>query len=127
MSFYRLLYPLWLDADVALCGACRTVLQEPLNKGNVVAVVFVNLCCVPLAEAVGADALIAKVVADNGKLLLYGALCDWEDTLIALDGVSQTVVFYVLSNHKGDSENSALLQQDARPHPPHRQGPQRIS
>jgi len=108
MSFYCLLYPMRLDADVALCGACGTVLQEPLNKGDVIAIVFVYLCCVPFAEAVSADALIAKVVADNGKLFLYGALCDGEDSLIALDGVSQTVVFYVLSNHKGDSENSAL-------------------
>ena len=69
MPFYRLLYPLRLDADVALYGRCGTVLQEPLNKGNIIAVVFVYLCCIPLAEAVGADAIIAKVVADNGKLL----------------------------------------------------------
>jgi len=108
MSFDCFFYPLRLNTDVALRGRCGTVLQEPLNKGNVIAVVLVNLCCVPLAEAVSADAFIAKVVADNGKLLLYGAFRDGEDTLIALDGVSQTVVFYVLSNHKGDSENSAL-------------------
>ena len=127
VSLYCLLYPLRLDADVALCGACGTVLQDPLNKRNVIAVVLVNLRCVPLAEAVSAYAFIAKVVTDNCKLLLYCPLRDGEDSLVTLDGVSQTVVFYVLSNHKRDSENSALLQQDARPHPPHRQGPQRIS
>ena len=108
MSFNCPFYPLRFDADVPLCNGCGTVLQEPLNKGDVIAIVLIDFCCVPLAEAVGADTLISKVVADNGELLLYCPLCDGEDMLIALDGVSQTVVFYVLSNHKGDSENSAL-------------------
>ena len=40
--------PLWLDADVTLCGGGTAVLQEPLDKGNVIAVrlvdwVFLNL------------------------------------------------------------------------------------
>lgn len=51
--------------DVDVCYGCRAVLQEPLNKGNVIAVVLVYLRCVPLAEAVSAYAFIAKVVANN--------------------------------------------------------------
>ena len=58
MSFDCLLYSLRLDADVALRGRCGTVLQEPLNKGDVIVIVFVYLCCVPFAEAVGAATLI---------------------------------------------------------------------
>jgi len=52
------------------------MLKQPLNQRNIVSVSLVNLRGIPLAEAVGADTLIAKVVADNGKLLLYGALCE---------------------------------------------------
>lgn len=108
MSFYCLFYPLRLDADVPLGHSGRTVLQEPLNKGNVIAVVFVYLGCIPLAEAVGADALISKVVADNGKLLLYCPLCDGENQVFALYPIPQAVVFYVLLYDKGHSENAAL-------------------
>jgi len=58
MPFNRLFYPLRLDADVALCDGGGAVLQKPLNKGNVEAVVLVNLRRIPFAEAVSADALI---------------------------------------------------------------------
>ena len=108
MSLNCLLYPLRLNADVPLSHRRRTVLQESLNKGNIVAVVFVDFRCIPLAEAVSADALIAKVVADNGKLLLYGALCDGENQVFALYPIAQAVVFYVLLYDEGHSENSAL-------------------
>ena len=73
MSFNRLFDPLRLDADIPLRDGGGTVLQQPLDKGNVEAVVPVNLRRVPFAEAVGADALKAQVIADNGKLLLDGA------------------------------------------------------
>ena len=46
------------------------MLQKALHKGIIKAVVLVNLRRVPFAEAVGADALIAQVFADDGKLLL---------------------------------------------------------
>ena len=62
--------PFRLDADIALCGACAAVLQEPLHKGNVVAVAVVYLGCVPLAKAVGADAIIPKGLFLS--LWLYG-------------------------------------------------------
>ena len=48
-----------LDADVTLCDRSRAMLQEPLDKRNVVAVVFVNFGGVPLSKAVGADVFIA--------------------------------------------------------------------
>ena len=49
-----------LDADVFLRGRRTAVLQEPLDKGNVAAVVLVDLRGVPLAKAAGADAIIPK-------------------------------------------------------------------
>ena len=59
MSFDCLLYPLRLNPYIPLRHGGGAVLQEPLDKGNVIAVLLVNLSRVPLAEAVGADALIA--------------------------------------------------------------------
>lgn len=108
MSFYRLLYPLWLDADVALRGACGTVLQEPLYKGNVIAIVLVDFCCVPLAEAVGADAVKAEIITDDGELLLYCSFRDWENQVILFYSITETVVFYVLLDHERDGEDASL-------------------
>ncbi len=73
MPLNRLFDPLRLDADVSLCDCGGAVLQEPLDKGNVIAICLVNLCGVPLAEAVGADAMIAQIVTDDRKLLLDGS------------------------------------------------------
>ena len=84
MSLYCLFYPLRFNADVPLGHGCGTVLYEPLYKGNVIAIVFVYLGCIPFAEAVSADAFITKVVAYNGKLLLYCPLCDGENQVFAL-------------------------------------------
>ena len=76
MVLNRLLYALRFDANVALGGGGGAVLQKPLDEGDVIAVVLVNLRGIPLAEAVGADALMAQVVANDCQLLLYGPLCD---------------------------------------------------
>ena len=59
MSFDCLLYPLRLNPYIPLRHGGGAVLQEPLDKGDIESAVFVNLRCIPLAEAVGADALIA--------------------------------------------------------------------
>ena len=60
MTLYRLLYPLRLNADVSLRHGDGTVLQEPPDKGNVIAVLDIYICGVKLAEAMCADALIAQ-------------------------------------------------------------------
>ena len=36
----RLLYPLRFDPNISLRDGCGTVLQEPLDKGNVIAVIL---------------------------------------------------------------------------------------
>ena len=48
---------LGFDANVTLCDGGGTVLQESLDKSNVIPAGFVNLGGVPFTEAVGADAL----------------------------------------------------------------------
>lgn len=47
------------------------MLQQPLYQRNVKAAVLVDFRCVPLAKVVGADTLIAKVIAHNGKIGLF--------------------------------------------------------
>ena len=106
MSLYCRFDPLRLDADVSLGGGGGTVLQKPLDKGNVVAVSFVDFRSIPLAETVGADALKPQVVTNDGKLLLNRALCDREDQVLFADAISQTVVLDVLSDDQGNSEDT---------------------
>ena len=105
MSFNRLLDPLRFDADVALRDGCAAVLQQTLDKGNVEAVVLVNLRGVPLAEAVSADALIAEVVTDAGKDLLNFPRRDGENQITVSDAISQAVILDVLLNHERDRED----------------------
>ena len=44
-----------LNSDIPLRSSCAAMLQQPLHKRNIVAVVLIYLRSVPLAEAVGAD------------------------------------------------------------------------
>ena len=57
MSLNRLFYPLRLNADVTLGDGGGAVLQESLDKGDVIAVGLVDFRSIPLAETVSADAL----------------------------------------------------------------------
>ena len=83
-------------------------MEESLDKGNIVAVVLINLRGVPLAEAVSGYTLIAQIVTGNRKLLLYGPLCEREHGFAAADALAQTVVFHVLLNNQRDREHPAL-------------------
>lgn len=108
MALNRLLDPLRLDADVALGDGGGAVLQEPLDEGDVVAVVLVDLCGVPFAEAVGADAFVAQIVTDDGELLLDRSGGHREDQVIAAYSVAQTIVFDVLLDDQRDSKDTLL-------------------
>ena len=89
MILYRLFNFLRLDTDIPLRGSCAAMLKEPLHKCYIVAIGIVDLRCVPFAEAVGADTLIAQIVAYNPKLFLYCPFCDWENQVIAPDAAAQ--------------------------------------
>ena len=108
MILNRLFDPLWLDADVTLRGGGTAVLQEPLHQGNIVAVGLVDLRCVPFAKTVGADALVTQIVADDPQLFLNCSFCNWENGFRFGDAVSQTVIFDVLLNDKGNCKDSAF-------------------
>ena len=60
------------------------MLKEPLHQRYVKSVGIVDFGCVPLAEAVGTDTLIAQIVTYNPKLLLYCPFCDRENQLLLL-------------------------------------------
>lgn len=70
MVLNRLFDSLWLDANITLCGGGTAVLQEPLDKGDVITVGLVDFCCVPFAKTVGADSLETQIVIDNRQLFL---------------------------------------------------------
>lgn len=74
MVLNRLFYSLRLHSDIPLGYCGGAVLQEPLDEGYVAAVGLVYLRSVPLAEAMRAYTVIAQIVADDFKLLLYRAL-----------------------------------------------------
>lgn len=82
--------------------------QQPLNKRDIVTVGLIDFGRIPFPEAVSADALIAKIIADKRKLLLNGPLRDREDKLIRLDASAQTEVLNVLLDDKRHGEGSAL-------------------
>ena len=84
MSLNRLFYPLRLNADVTLGDGGGAVLQESLDKGNVIPAVLVDLGSIPLPEAVSADALKTQIVTDDGKLLLNRPFCNGEDQILFL-------------------------------------------
>lgn len=88
MAFYGSLNTLRFDADVALGGRRAAMLEQPLHEGNVVPVVFVNLRREPFPEAMGADTLVAQIIAYDAELLLNCPFCYWKDDVLASDTVS---------------------------------------
>lgn len=84
------------------------MLQQPLNKRDIVTVGLIDFGRIPFPEAVRTDALIAEIIADKRKLLLYGPLRDGEDKLIRLYAAAQTEVLNVLLDDKRNGEGSAL-------------------
>ena len=108
MVLNGLLDSLRFYADIPLCGGGAAVLQEALYQDNVIAIGLVDLCGVPLAEAVGADTVIAQVIADDMQLLLDRALCDGEYNLLASNPMTQAVILNVLVKHQRHSEDPAL-------------------
>ena len=76
------------------------MLQKALHKGDVIAIIAVDLCRIPFAEAVGADPLIAQVITDASKDLLHFPCRDGEDQIEMLDAVAQAVILNVLLDYK---------------------------
>ena len=53
-----------------------------------------------------ADALIAQIITDKGKLLLYGPCGQGKHQLIATYAVAQAEILNILIDNKGNSENT---------------------
>ena len=100
--------PLRLNANIALSNSGGGMLQQTLDKGNIIPVVLVDLGGIPLPEAVGADALIAQIIAYDFQFLLYCSCGEGEDELVSANAISQAVVFDVLGDDERDSEHSAF-------------------
>ena len=65
MVFDSLLYLPLLDSYVSLCDCGAAMLQEMLDKGNVIATVLVNLGGIKFSEGVCPYILDAKVITDD--------------------------------------------------------------
>lgn len=86
------------------------MLQELLDKDNIVAVVVVNLCCVELAEAVRADILAVPQVGANAlQPFLYSSLSDGEYPCLGSDIVVEAIAADELIKGKGHSKGSGFL------------------
>ena len=111
---------LGLDADVALGDGGGAVLEQLLDKDDITAVGLVDLRGVPLPEAVGADVLIAQIVAHQPQLFLDGTLCDGKHPFVPADSVAEAVIFHVLPNHQRNGERpcfAGFLLRDLQPEP----------
>ena len=84
------------------------MLQKPLNKGYVVAIGLVYLRGVPLAKAVGADPLIAQIIAHDMELLLNGSLSNGKYQGVSIYTIPQAIILYVLLDNQWNSEHPAL-------------------
>ena len=73
---------LLLDPNVSLCDGSGRVLQELLDKGDIVVAVLVDFRSVELAEAVGADTEDPQIVTDQLQLLLDSTGSHREDEII---------------------------------------------
>lgn len=85
------------DTDVAPGDVRGRVLKKVLNEDDVMARLVVDVSGVPLAEAVGADVLIAEIVADELEVVLYLPNRDGEQKvsvgqLVALGVVAEEIV-----------------------------------
>ena len=117
MSLNCLLDPLGLQTDITLRDRRTAVLQKPLHERDVVSVVLVNFCRVPLSEAVSADPVITQISANKLYLLLDSSFRDRKYQIGGLDAISQAVVFYVLLNDEGNGKDpvfSCLLLHDVQ-------------
>ena len=64
MTADGLFHALIADPDVSARYGSGGMLQKLLNKHDVMPVVVVDVCGVPLAERVGADVFVAEHIAD---------------------------------------------------------------
>ena len=99
---------LLLDADIPLGNGGGGMLQELLDKGNIVVAVLVDFRSVEFAETMGADTGDAQIVTDQFQLLLDSTGGNREDESIRRNVMVKAVAADELIQGKGDSERSGL-------------------
>ena len=103
-----LLYLPLLDSNVSLRNCGAAMLQEMLDKGNVIAAVPVNLSGIEFSERVCPYVLDAKVVADDMKLFLYCPFRQREDYFCWGDMVFKAIELDELIQRHGNSKASCF-------------------
>ena len=54
----------------------------------------------------GVDTIITKIITDGSKHFLNGSCGNREHQVVSADAVAQTIVFHILIDNKGNSENT---------------------
>lgn len=108
MVLDSLFYLPLLDSYVPLCDCGTAMLQEMLDKGNVIAAVPVNFGGIELSERVRSYVLDAKIIADDMQLLLDCPFRERKDYLCRSDMVFKAIEFDELIEGHGDGETSGL-------------------
>lgn len=108
MVFNGLFYFPLLDADIALCDGGGAVLQKVLDEDDVVIVRPVDLRCVPLAERMGADAVIAEPVTDFAQMLLYLRRGERNNDSVRCNMMVDAIDAQELIERQRDSEGSGF-------------------
>lgn len=108
VSRNRLFHLLITHADVAPGDHRTGMLQKPLNQHDVVTVLIVDACCVPLAKAVCADVLIAEMVADELEMVLDLSCADGKQKGVVWDLVRVCVLSQEAVDLIGNGELATL-------------------
>ena len=85
------------------------MLQQLLDKNDIIVVIDIDLRCEELPKAVRADVLVTGIVYYFRKVFLYAAFCDREDDIILIDTVIFTVPFDIGVYRQRNGERPLLL------------------
>lgn len=96
------------DTDVTPGDVGGRVLEKVLNEDDIVARLVVDVRGVPLSETVGADVLIAEIVADELEVVLNLPNRDGEQKVSVGQLVTLCVVAKEIVNRFGNSECAPL-------------------
>ena len=108
MPLYRCFQFLSLDAYIPLCDRRTAVLQQLLNKSDIVPIVLVNLRGIELPKAMGADTLIPQILTYDAQLFLDLASCQREHKSMGGDLIIHAVEPNKLIQSQRDSENTGF-------------------
>jgi len=108
MPLYGCFQFLGLDTYIPLCNRRAAVLQQLLNKGDIVPIVLVNLRSIELPKTMGTDTLIPQILTYDAQLFLDLASCQREHKVMGGDLIIHAVEPNKLIQSQRNSENTGF-------------------